>query len=57
MKCVSISHELLRQGIDAQPILFPAVPEKASRIRFFITANHTEEQIQRTIEVLTECVG
>lgn len=57
MRCVSISHELLRRGIDAQPILFPAVPEKASRIRFFITANHTEEQIRRTIEVLAECLG
>ncbi len=57
MKCVNVSHELLRQGIDAQSILFPAVPEKASRVRFFITANHTEEQIRRTIKALTECVG
>jgi 8-amino-7-oxononanoate synthase len=57
MKCVSVSHALLRRGIDAQSILFPAVPEKASRVRFFITANHTEEQIRRTIQVLTECVG
>jgi len=57
MKCVRVSHELLRQGIDAQSILFPAVPEKAARVRFFITANHTEEQIRRTIQVLTECTG
>jgi len=57
MKCVRISHELLRRGIDAQPILFPAVPEKAARIRFFITANHTEAQIRQTIQVLTECIG
>jgi 8-amino-7-oxononanoate synthase len=56
MQCVEVSHELLRQGIDAQPILFPAVPEKAARIRFFITANHTEEQICRTVDVLTNCV-
>ena len=54
MKCVRISHELLRQGIDAQSILYPAVPEKASRVRFFITASHTEEQIRRTVQVLTE---
>jgi len=56
MQCVEVSHELLRQGIDAQPILFPAVPEKAARIRFFITANHTEEHICRTVDVLTNCV-
>ncbi len=57
MKCVRISHALLRHGIDAQPILYPAVPEKASRIRFFITANHTEEQICRTVQVLTNCLA
>ncbi len=57
MKCVRVSHELLRQGIDAQPILYPAVPERASRVRFFITANHTEEQIRRTVEVLAKCLG
>jgi len=48
---------LLQQGIDAQPILYPAVPESASRIRFFITANHTEEQIRHTVEVLADCIA
>ncbi len=57
MRCIWISHELLRQGIDAQPILYPAVPESASRIRFFITANHTEDQILRTVTALTECLA
>lgn len=55
-KCVKISHELLRHGIDAQPILYPAVPEKAARIRFFLTAKHTEEQICHTVEVLARCL-
>ena len=57
MRCIWISHELLRQGIDAQPILYPAVPERASRIRFFITANHTDDQILRTVSALTECLA
>ena len=57
MKCVRVSVELLKRGIDAQSILFPAVPEKAARVRFFINANHTEEQIRRTIKALIECVG
>ena len=56
LRCVKISDELLQQGIDAQPILYPAVPESASRIRFVITAGHTEEQIQRTVKVLAQCV-
>jgi len=56
LKCVRVSQQLLERGIDAQPILYPAVPEKAARLRFFITANHTEEQIRRTVEMLGECV-
>jgi len=56
-RCIRISAALLAQGIDAQPILYPAVPESASRIRFFITAEHTEEQICRTIQVLADCVA
>ena len=57
LRCIGISAELLRQGIDAQPILYPAVPESLSRIRFFITAEHTEEQICHTVEVVAACLG
>lgn len=56
MRCIWLSHELLRNGIDAQPILYPAVPESLSRLRFFITANHTPEQIERTVELLAQCI-
>ena len=56
-RCIQVSHELLRQGINAQPILYPAVPESASRVRFFINAEHSEEQICRTVRVLAECVA
>jgi 7-keto-8-aminopelargonate synthetase-like enzyme len=37
-----------------QPILYPAVEETAARLRFFVTATHTEQQIRETIEVLAE---
>jgi len=57
LRCLRISNDLLQQGIDAQPILYPAVPEIASRIRFFITADHTEEQIRRTVKVLAQCIA
>jgi 8-amino-7-oxononanoate synthase len=56
-RCLRTSHELLLQGINAQPILYPAVPESASRVRFFITADHTEEQIRRTVQVLADCLA
>jgi 7-keto-8-aminopelargonate synthetase-like enzyme len=57
MRCIRVSAALLRRGIDAQPILYPAVPESGARVRFFITAEHTEEQICRTVQVLAECIA
>ena len=43
-----------RRGINVQPIVHPAVEEKAARLRFFITANHSVEQIRYTIGALAE---
>ena len=56
-KALELSHRLLSRNIDAQPILYPAVPEAKARVRFFITAHHTEEQIVHTVQVLAECLG
>ncbi len=52
--CLWISQELLQHGINAQPILYPAVPENASRLRFFVTAVHTDEDIYRTAQCVSE---
>jgi 7-keto-8-aminopelargonate synthetase-like enzyme len=57
LRCVSVSAELLQHGVNARPILYPAVPENAARIRFFINADHTEEQIHRTLDVLNQCLA
>ena len=54
IKAVRISHALFERGIHVQPILYPAVPEKAARLRFFISCEHTEEQIRETVHVLRE---
>ena len=35
----------------------PPCRKSKSRIRFFITAEHTEEQICRTVQVLAECIA
>jgi 8-amino-7-oxononanoate synthase len=56
LKSLTLSATLLERGIDVQPILYPAVPESKSRLRFFITAAHTEQQIRETITALAECL-
>ena len=49
-----LSNRLKADGINVQPILYPAVDESAARLRFFITSEHTESQIRRTVERTAE---
>jgi 7-keto-8-aminopelargonate synthetase-like enzyme len=49
-----LSQALYRRGINVQPILYPAVPERAARLRFFLTADHTEAQIRDAVRILLE---
>ena len=49
-----LSRALFERGINVQPILYPAVEEEKARLRFFITAAHTEEQIRRTVDAVAE---
>jgi len=57
LHCLELSQAMERRGVNVQPILHPAVEEKAARLRFFITSTHTEEQIRYTVEVLAEELG
>jgi len=52
--CLRLSRAMFDRGINVQPILYPAVDERAARLRFFITASHTEEQIRHSIDVTAE---
>lgn len=57
LQCLRLSQALQQRGINVQPIVHPAVEERASRLRFFITSNHTEAQIRYTIDALAEELG
>ena len=50
----TLSNRLLARGINALPIVFPAVAEKSARIRFFITSEHSAEQIDRAVDATAE---
>ncbi|MFD3745831.1 type I polyketide synthase [Nocardia sp. NPDC058633] len=54
MKTLELSTALLRRAINVNPILYPAVAEDQARLRFFVTACHTEEQIRETVSALAE---
>jgi 8-amino-7-oxononanoate synthase/acyl carrier protein len=54
LHALMLSRAMFERGISVQPILYPAVEEEKARLRFFITSAHTEEQIRRTVAVLSE---
>lgn len=51
-RAIDMSNELFRKGINALPIVYPAVKENEARIRFFISASHTREDLDITLDVL-----
>lgn len=53
-KALKLSESLYLAGINAQPILHPAVEEDRARVRFFVTTPHTEAQIRKTAEIVAE---
>ena len=46
------SRVLFDQGVYVNPISYPAVPEKLSRLRFSITAMHTQKDLDETLDIL-----
>ena len=46
------SQHLLEQGFYVPPIVQIGVPKDQPRLRFFISANHTEEEIKGVIGAL-----
>src|SRR5271169_2693510 len=49
-----LAQAMFRRGVNVQPILYPAVPERVARLRFFMTAAHSEEQVRDTVRILLE---
>ncbi|HYC93990.1 MAG TPA: aminotransferase class I/II-fold pyridoxal phosphate-dependent enzyme [Thermoanaerobaculia bacterium] len=51
------SRLLEEQGLIANLVEYPAVPRDRARFRFQIMASHTEEQIDRAVEVFERCLS
>ena len=53
MRAARVSAALFERGINVQPILYPAVPEKLARLRFFMSCEHTVGDIRDAVGALT----
>ncbi|EAQ11890.1 7-keto-8-aminopelargonate synthetase-like enzyme [Maritimibacter alkaliphilus HTCC2654] len=51
------SKVLLEEGINALPIAFPGVPMNQARLRFFITSEHSEDQIRHSLTTTAEILS
>jgi 8-amino-7-oxononanoate synthase len=52
LKAARLSNQLFDAGINVQPIIYPAVEEKAARLRFFLSAMHADKEIEYVLKTL-----
>lgn len=52
LKSTKLSQYLFEQGVNVQPIIHPAVEERAARLRFFISHTHSAAQIDTLLMLL-----
>lgn len=54
IKAGRITDRMSQRGINVLPIIYPAVPLKAARLRFFIQSTHSPEQIISAAAITAE---
>jgi 8-amino-7-oxononanoate synthase len=52
-----LANALFKRGINANPIIYPAVEERAARLRFFLSSTHSADQIRKAVSVTAEELG
>jgi 8-amino-7-oxononanoate synthase len=57
IRALALSHRLLEQDVLALPIGFPAVPEDKARLRFFISATHSDQMIDETVDLVAQTLA
>lgn len=49
-----LANALFARGVNVQPIIYPAVEEKAARLRFFISSAHSHAQLEHTADLIAD---
>ena len=49
-----LSERLFQRGINVAPVTFPGVPMQSARLRFFLSASHTPDQIDQALFAVHE---
>lgn len=54
LKSIQLSQNMFKRGINVPFMIYPSVPQNGARLRFFVTCDHTAEQIEQTVDILAE---
>jgi 7-keto-8-aminopelargonate synthetase-like enzyme len=54
LRTLDLAQAMFDRGVSVNPILHPAVEETATRLRFFMTSEHTSEQIHESVSILAQ---
>ena len=49
-----LSQRLFQQGVNVQPIIAPAIPERLARLRFFVSSEHAPDDIAASAKAVAE---
>ena len=55
--CTQLCARLAERGIQVKPIVYPAVEESAARLRFFLSSDHTIQELDVVLSALQELMG
>jgi 8-amino-7-oxononanoate synthase len=54
LRTITLADRLLSRGYNAFPIIPPGVPERSARLRFFISSEHSEAEIDGAVAAIVE---
>ncbi|WP_145140151.1 aminotransferase class I/II-fold pyridoxal phosphate-dependent enzyme [Roseomonas gilardii] len=57
VRAARLSVAMFERGVNVQPIVFPAVPEQAARLRFFLCTEHETADLDRALEALADAMA
>jgi len=56
-RAVRISQAIFAAGVNAAPMISPAVPNDEARLRFFLSSEHTEAQLRAAVGAVVSAVA
>lgn len=52
IRAAALSQRLFDRAVNVQPIIYPAIPERLARLRFFLSSEHRLEQIEKVVPII-----